>query len=102
VLVSSGEHRHIEAKQYFRQALELAISYRLTPIALDVCVGVAQLQAQAGETERAIELLTLAAHHAASTFATKEKARRLLVTTIDQMSPEAPQVARSPGRDRDL
>jgi tetratricopeptide (TPR) repeat protein len=102
VLVSSGEHRHIEAREYFRQALELAISYRLTPIALDVCVGVAQLQAQAGETERAIELLTLAAHHAAGTFATKENARQLLATMHDQMPLEATQVARSSERNRDL
>jgi predicted ATPase/DNA-binding SARP family transcriptional activator len=102
LMLATGEQRHAEARQYFRQALELATKHQMAPIALDICVGVAQLQAQAGETERAIELLTLVAHHAASTFATKEKARQRLATMLDQMSPEATQVARSSGRKRDL
>ena len=47
------------------------------PMALDVLTGLAQLLAEEGENERAVELLTLPLQHAASKQETKEKASRL-------------------------
>jgi predicted ATPase/DNA-binding SARP family transcriptional activator len=102
LILAVGEHRHTEARRYFQQALALAIEHQLAPIALDVCIGVAQLRAQSGEMQTAIELLTLAAHHEASTFETRENARQLLVKLLDQAPAEATQVARSPEWDRGL
>jgi tetratricopeptide (TPR) repeat protein len=87
VMVASGDHRHPEARNYFRQALDLALEHQLAPIALDVCVGVAQLLAQADEMEQAAQLLTLADQHEASTFETKEKARRRLVELEAHLPP---------------
>ena len=78
VMVALGGHRHAEAKQHFRQALQLATEHQLAPIALDVCVEAAKLLAQSGKTEQAVELLALAEQHEASTFETREKARHHL------------------------
>lgn len=91
VLVASGEQRHEEAIQRFQQALELATAYQMAPIALDVCVGVAQLLAQAEDVERAFELLALAEQHEASTFETKEKAQQLLAELVGRVPPEMDQ-----------
>lgn len=102
LMVASGEQRYPEAWQYFSQALALATKHHMAPIALDVCVGVALLQKQAGNMESAVKLLTLATHHEASTFATREKGRQLLATMLDQLPREAPQVARFSGQERDL
>jgi tetratricopeptide (TPR) repeat protein len=86
LLVSSGAHRHAEARQHFRQALELAIRYGLAPIALDVCVGVARLLAYHGNLIQAVELLTLAEQHEASTFETRAKARHQMAEMRDALS----------------
>lgn len=94
VMVASSDHRHPEARDYFRQALDLATEHELAPIALDVCLGMSQLLAQANEMEQAAELLTLAEQHDASTFETKEKARRLLAELESQLSPATPGVAK--------
>jgi predicted ATPase len=96
VIVASGEQRHAEARQYFRQALELATKYQVAPIALDICVGAAQLLAQAGGVEQAIELLILAEQHEASTFETREKARQRLAELMNQAPSEAAEATTAP------
>lgn len=98
LMVAPGEPRYAEARQYFRQALELAMEHQLAPIALDVSVGVAQLLARAGDVERTVELLTLAEQHEASTFETKEKARQLLTKLADQLPPGTAQAAVARGK----
>jgi predicted ATPase/DNA-binding SARP family transcriptional activator len=85
VMVAAGKHRHAEAGYHFREALELATEHRLTPIALDVCVGVAQLLVQREEKARAVKLLTRVAHHEAGTFAARETARQRLAELGDQL-----------------
>jgi predicted ATPase len=102
LMVASGEHRDAEARDYFRQALELATEHQLAPIALDVCVEVARLLAPAGKTEQAVELLTLAKQHEASTFETRNNARRLLTELMDQVQPEMARVARTRGQSIEL
>jgi predicted ATPase/DNA-binding SARP family transcriptional activator/Tfp pilus assembly protein PilF len=98
VIVASGEHRQGEARDYFRQALELATEHQLAPLALDVCVGVARLRAQTGKREQAVELLALAARHEASTFETRERARQYLAELLDQLPSEVRQAARARGQ----
>jgi tetratricopeptide (TPR) repeat protein len=102
LMVASGERRDAEARDYFRQALELATEHQLAPIALDVCVDVARLLALAGKTEQAVELLTLAKQHEASTFETRNNARRLLTELMDQVQPEMARVARTRGQSIEL
>jgi tetratricopeptide (TPR) repeat protein len=97
VMVASGKHRRPEAAQYFRQALEVATKYQAAPIALDVCVKAAQLLVQAGNLEQAIELLTLAEQHEASTFETKQEVSRHLAEMMNQLSPETAQAAQIRG-----
>jgi tetratricopeptide (TPR) repeat protein len=75
VMLAFGENRRAEAREFLQQALALATERQLAPIALDVCVDVAQLLAHMGEIERAIELLVLVGRHEASTFETRERAR---------------------------
>ena len=98
VLVASGEHRHAEARQHFRQALELSTKHQLAPVALDVCVGVARLLATAEKTEQAVECLTLAEQHEASTFETRKNARQLLRELIDQLQSETARAAQTRGQ----
>ena len=102
VLVSSGEHRRAEVRQYFWQALEPAIRYGLAPVALDVCLGVAQLLADTNQMEQSVELATLAEQHEASTFETKEKARQFLVELEHQMPSEPALAAQGRGQMQDL
>ena len=80
-----ADQRHAAARQYFRQALELTLEQHLTPMALDVCVGVAQL-------------LALAEHDKAGTYQTKEKARQQLLNLMDQLPLEATDAAQVKGR----
>lgn len=97
VMVASGEHRHAEARETFRQALELAIKHQLAPIALDVFVGVARLRVLAGATEPAIDLLALAAQHEASTFETRKRASQFLAEQFGHLRPEASQPSQAHG-----
>ena len=97
VLAASGEDRHAKARQYFRRGLELATKLQVAPMALDVCVGVAQLLTRAGDVEQATELLALAEQHEASTFETRQKARQHLAELEDQLSVETGQAAQTQG-----
>jgi predicted ATPase len=90
VVAATGKYRHAKARHYFWQALGLATKHKISPIALDVCVGMAQLLlAGTGNPKQAVELLTLARQHEASTFETKERARHHLAELADQLAPEA-------------
>jgi tetratricopeptide (TPR) repeat protein len=85
VLLALGKARHAEAVQHFRSVLELAARHQLAPIALAACVDMAELKLQTGNVEGAINLLTLAEHHEASTFETRKRARQLLEQTSSSM-----------------
>ena len=102
VLAALGEPRRVEALETYRRALELALAHELAPIALDVFVGLATHLAQSGELEQAVELLALAEGHEASTFETREKARRHLVELLGQLSPDEAGAAQSRGQTLDL
>lgn len=87
LMIAAADNRQAEARFYFRQTLKLALDHQLAPIALDVCIGVAQLLAEGGEIEHAIELLALAEYHEASTFETRMKARDRLHKLRQQTRP---------------
>ena len=92
VMVAYDQNRYAEARQYFRMALELTTIHQLAPIALDICVGAASLIVQTENPASAVELLTLAVEHEASTFATKQRAQQLLAQMPAQMFDETPQL----------
>jgi tetratricopeptide (TPR) repeat protein len=102
LMVATGEHRHAEARQHFRKALELSVKHQMAPIALDVCVGVARLLVHDRNLAGAVELLALAEHHEASTFETKQKAHQQLVEFTSQLQPEIAHTAQAQGRTREL
>ncbi|GAB4211872.1 MAG: hypothetical protein OHK0022_46960 [Roseiflexaceae bacterium] len=58
-------HDDAAAARHFDEALRLAETVGLTPLLLEVLVGVARLHARAGRREHAAELLGLALHHPA-------------------------------------
>ena len=51
-----------------------------------------------GELEHAVELLTLAEQHEASTFETRRRAQQLLAELADRLSPEMVEAAQVQGR----
>ena len=75
IATAESEQQWSLARQYFSQALQLALKHRLAPLALDVFAGVAEVVAPAGESPLAVELLALAEDHPASTHETRERAR---------------------------
>jgi predicted ATPase/DNA-binding SARP family transcriptional activator len=77
-VAAARKDRPTEAKDYYRQALQLSTRHNLAPFGLEVFVGVTRLLSQAGQTEYIAQLLTLAQHHPAGTFETKEAARGLM------------------------
>ncbi|HEX6385814.1 MAG TPA: tetratricopeptide repeat protein, partial [Anaerolineae bacterium] len=93
-----AERQRPQARHYFSQALQLALKHRLAPVALDVFVGVVELPAPADEASRAVELLTLAEHHPASTHETREKARRRLSQLSAALPTPDAQTARMRGQ----
>jgi predicted ATPase/DNA-binding SARP family transcriptional activator len=99
VLVASGERHDVEARQCLREALELAIEHRLAPVALDVCVSVAPLLQ---DEEKAVELLSLAHEHEASTFETRMHARQLWRNLASTPPTAKPSTTHVRGRSVDL
>ncbi len=78
VFAADGEKRIQEARRRYGEALQLAFTHGLAPVALDVFVGVAQLDIRAGNLQRGSELLELATHHDASTYETQMKTQQQL------------------------
>jgi predicted ATPase/transcriptional regulator with XRE-family HTH domain len=102
LLLAAGEQRHAEARHAFQQALELSAKHQMAPIVLDVCVGVARLQAKAGKTEQAVELVSLAKEHDASTFETRKQAGQLVSELVNSEQPEQARAAQTQGQSREL
>lgn len=67
-----------EAERLYKEGLELAIKHGQAPIALSIFAGLAELLMPAGEQQKAVRLLSIAANHPAAYYETKEKARKLL------------------------
>jgi tetratricopeptide (TPR) repeat protein len=91
-----------EAREYYRQALELAMDRLYAGLKLHVLLGPARLLAQEGNAERAAELAALALHHPASVEETRVKAKALLNELRVELSPDVFLAAEGRGRARDL
>ncbi|MBV7333124.1 AAA family ATPase [Chloroflexi bacterium TSY] len=101
VITASDETRHREASHCFQQALELAVKHRLAPIALDLFVGIINLFGQTNHTPHSLELLSLAKHHAASTYETKENAHQKRMASTTDLATEVVSAAEAKGRSLD-
>ena len=84
--VAFAQGKYQQAEQYLYEALKLTQEMQATPMTLDILTGLAQLLAEEGKTERAIELLVFPLSHTACKKETKEKAHRL----ISKLTPVLP------------
>jgi hypothetical protein len=68
------------ARDYFSEALQMALNIQALPGALDALVGLASLLIKTGDAEReqALEILALALSHPASSRDNQDRAARLL------------------------
>jgi len=88
IKATQNNSRLTEAHQLYKQGLALALKHKQAPIAFDIFVGFAKLLLDVGEQGMAVKLLNIAAHHPASYYETKQKARKLLdVVNIDLSQP---------------
>ena len=88
-LVKGSSHLK-EARDYYVRSLILASKHELAPIAMDIFVGSAKILAQEDQADqRAIDLLSLAHTHPASTHATKLIAQRQLDKLTSESTREA-------------
>jgi tetratricopeptide (TPR) repeat protein len=76
--VALGEGQNETAGKDFREGLRVAIQVPVLQVALEIIAGLAELEARAGRTARALELLGLAFHHPASRRETYLEAEQLL------------------------
>jgi predicted ATPase len=72
----------------FRQALSTALEAHSTPLALDALIGLAELQARAGQAEQALEMALWVAHHPAAVAETKDRANQLHAELEGRLTPE--------------
>lgn len=91
-----------EHKQHYLEALQLANTHRLAPVALDVLVGIARFYAQCGKGLEAVELLTIVSRHASSTYETKTNAVKTWEAVTAAVDEEPLAIAQSHGRQRKL
>jgi tetratricopeptide (TPR) repeat protein len=78
VLQAMGQQRYAESGQHYVQALQLSVAHKLAPIVMDVFIGVAGLNLQIDNKQKALNLLILIESHPASTAETRKSARKYL------------------------
>jgi predicted ATPase len=98
IAIAADQTRRAEARQYFEEALQLALKHGLPPLVLDIFTGVAPLLAQTGESQAAVELLSLAANHPAGTHETTEKAQNSLAELTITLPSNLARAANVPDR----
>lgn len=88
------------ARDYFSEALKMALNIQAIPGALDALVGLASLLVKAGgaEREQALEILALALSHPASSRDNQDRAARLLAEVEPQLSAGTVKAVRTRGQ----
>jgi tetratricopeptide (TPR) repeat protein len=82
VLAEMGESiltlgNETEARRIWRESLSIATNIHATPVALEALAGFANLRAKQGDSEHALELLSIVLNHPASLQVTKNRASAL-------------------------
>jgi tetratricopeptide (TPR) repeat protein len=88
----------LTARTYLKEALKLALNIHAIPLVMDALVGWAALLIKGGQTEQALEILTLTLSHSASSRENQDRAARLLAELEPQLPKEAGKVKQT--RDR--
>ncbi len=91
----SMQGAYAEARNCFLDSLKMAMEVQAIPAILDTLVGLAGAQAKEGAMEQALELLTHALSHPASSREMKDRAERLRAELEGQLSPQQIEAARS-------
>ncbi len=91
-----------EALGYYRRALAAALEIQEPALALDVLMSVAQIWCNAGDWERALELLAFLLDHPALEHQTRSKAALLSAELAGQLTQDAADAAQMRGRNLDL
>jgi tetratricopeptide (TPR) repeat protein len=91
-----------EAREQYRQSVQLAIDHPYVELQLYVLLGPARLWARVGEVERAVEMAALARHHPESVEETRDRAEELLDELRSELSREAYAAAEARARGRDV
>ncbi|MBE7555297.1 MAG: tetratricopeptide repeat protein [Anaerolineales bacterium] len=88
------------ARDYFSEALKVALNIQAIPGALDALVGLASLLIKTGgaEREQALEILALALSHPASSRDNQDRAARLLAEVEPQFSAATVKAVRTRGQ----
>lgn len=76
-----------EARKYYQDALQSSLEAGATPIALDALLGLSELQAQAGDPEKAHSICAYILNHPSSEYDTKSRAEQLQAALEPRLSP---------------
>lgn len=88
----------LEARRIFLEALPMALEVQAIPLALDALIGLAYLDAQAGQAEQALELSICVLCHPASIQEAKDRAEELGAELETQLTPQQIEVAQASAR----
>jgi predicted ATPase/DNA-binding SARP family transcriptional activator len=99
---SLGLGEWIEAERGFLDLLRVTISTRQFPIALDALAGLAAVQGETGQLERALELLALILDHPATNQETKDRVTQLQSGLASTLPADEVEEALERGRGLDL
>ena len=99
-----GKVSHPNIRPYFSEALQISSKIQSDPLSLEILVGLALCLSrhESAEKEHAVEILSLAQGHTASTQDTRDRAKRLLAELGTDLSPEIVIAAIRRGQSRDL
>ena len=86
--VNTAAGNWIEAERIFRQGLQMAMEAQAIPLVLDALLGLADVQARAGQVERAVEFSRCVLYHPASTCEAKSRAKHLQTELAQRLAPE--------------
>lgn len=110
--VTCALEQYPEAQQHLQAALQIATEGQMTPIALDVVVGIAMIMSHQPTAasapsltqtkERAVEILALVLIHSASGREAQDRARRLLAELAAELPHQAVADAQERGQARRL
>jgi len=76
----------IEAERNWRESLRIAAEIHGIPVVLEALVGMASLRAKRGETQSALELLSIVLNHPACDQEIKNRAEKLRAELVKQLS----------------